>query len=89
MGQFSAGANIRTGDQALVRGLLLRAPMLTILSTRQLRYEIDDGHLCVLPLPMEGLHRQIGLTTRAGAGLSAAATALVEQIRLSVDAQRG
>jgi LysR family transcriptional regulator of gallate degradation len=74
---------VETGDQALVRGLLLQGPMLTILSTRQLRYEIDAGHLCVLALPMEGMQRQIGLTTRTGARLSAAARALIEQIRKS------
>jgi len=74
---------VETGDQALVRGLLLQGPMLTVLSTRQLRYEIDAGHLCVLALPMEGMQRQIGLTTRTGASLSAAALSLMQQIRTS------
>ena len=74
---------VETGDQALVRGLLLQGPMLTVLSTRQLRYEIAAGHLCVLALPMEGMQRKIGLTTRTGASLSAAARALIEQIRKS------
>ena len=58
---------VETGDQALVRGLLLQGPMLTVLSTRQLRYEFAAGHLCVLALPMEGRQRQIGLTTRTQA----------------------
>ena len=75
--------SVETGDQTLVRGLLLEAPMLTVLSTRQLRDEIDEGHLCVLPLPMEGLRREIGLTTRTGAKLSTAAQALIDQIRRS------
>lgn len=74
---------VETGDQTLVRGLLLQAPMLTVLSTRQLRFEIDAGQLRVLPLPMAGMQRQIGLTTRTGARLSAAAQALIEQIRQS------
>jgi len=72
---------VETGDQTLVRSLLLQGRMLTVLSTRQLRYEIDAGHLKVLRLPMDGLQRRIGITTRTGARLSAAAQALIEQIR--------
>ncbi|WP_256354104.1 hypothetical protein [Variovorax sp. dw_308] len=36
-----------------------------------------------LALPMEGMQREIGLTTRTGASLSAAALSLMEQIRTS------
>lgn len=74
-------ATVETGDQALVRGMLLRGKMLTVLSTHQLHYEIEAGHLRALDLPMAGLERHIGVTLRAGAQLSASATALMEQIR--------
>lgn len=73
---------VQTGDQTLVRGLLMQGRMLTVLSTHQLRYEIDAGNLCVLRFGMEGLQREIGLTMRAGAHLSAGAGALVGQIRV-------
>ncbi len=72
---------VETGDLALVRGLLLQGPMLTVLSTHQMRYEVEAGQLRMLPLPMEGLQRHIGVTTRAGAHLSAAALALLAEIR--------
>jgi LysR family transcriptional regulator of gallate degradation len=72
---------VETGDLALVRGLLLQGPMLTVLSTHQMRYEVDARQLAMLRLPMEGLQRHIGVTTRAGARLSAAALALLAEIR--------
>lgn len=74
-------ATVETGDQTLVRGLLLQGRMLTVLSTHQLRHEIDAGQLRVLRFPMAGLKRDIGITTRAGARPSAAALALLAQIR--------
>ncbi|MDB5893163.1 MAG: uncharacterized protein JWQ88_694 [Rhodoferax sp.] len=80
-GQPTPVPAVETGDLALVRGLLLQGPMLTVLSTHQLRYEVDAGQLCVLRFPMEGLERHIGVTTRAGAHLSAAALALLAEIR--------
>ena len=72
---------VETGDLALVRGLLLQGPMLTVLSTHQLRYEVDAGLLRVLRFSMEGLQRHIGVTTRAGAHLSAATLALLAELR--------
>ncbi len=76
-------ASVETGDLALVRGLLLQGNMLTVLSTHQLRYEVASGHLRVLRFPMDGLSRHIGVTTRAGAQLSTAASALLAEIRLA------
>lgn len=72
---------VETGDLALVRGMLLEGGMLTVLSTHQLRHEIDTGQLCVLAVDMKGLQRQIGLTTRAGAHLPASVLALLDEIR--------
>jgi LysR family transcriptional regulator of gallate degradation len=72
---------IETGDLALLRGLLLQGGMLTALSAHQLRYEIENGSLIVLPLAMTGMRREIGITTRAGAHLSSGANALLDEIR--------
>ena len=80
-GEAAPMPTVETGDLAMVRGLLLQGPMLTVLSTHQLRYEVDAGQLCVLRFPMEGLQRHIGVTTRAGAHLSVAALALLAAIR--------
>jgi LysR family transcriptional regulator of gallate degradation len=70
-----------TGDLALLRGLLVSSDMLTVLSAHQLHYEIATGQLAVLPFPMHGLERQIGVTTRAGAYLSPGATALLAELK--------
>jgi LysR family transcriptional regulator of gallate degradation len=72
---------VETGDLALVRGMLLEGGMLTVLSTHQLRYELDTGQLCELAVDMKGLQRQIGLTTRSGAHLPASVLALLDEIR--------
>jgi LysR family transcriptional regulator of gallate degradation len=77
---------VETGDLALVRGLLLQGPMLTVLSTHQMRYEVNAGQLCMLRLPMQGLQRNIGVITRSGAHLSAAALALLEEVRAAAPA---
>lgn len=80
-GEAPPRATVETGDQALVRGMLLRGRMLTVLSVHQLHYEIEAGHLQALPLPMPGLERSIGVTMRAGARLSATGQALLCEIR--------
>jgi LysR family transcriptional regulator of gallate degradation len=85
-GQPTPVPAVETGDLALVRGLLLQGPMLTVLSTHQMRYEVDAGQLCMLRFPMEGLQRNIGVTTRACAHLSAAALALLAEIRAAAPA---
>lgn len=74
-------ASVETGDQALVRGLLLGAGMLTVLSTHQLQYEIGAGDVCVLPVDLRGLTREIGLTLRREARLPPGALALLDAIR--------
>ncbi|WP_036595797.1 LysR family transcriptional regulator [Ottowia thiooxydans] len=74
---------VETGDLALVRGMLMEGGMLTVLSTHQLRYEVDSGHVRVLPFPMDGLRRHIGLVTRAGAQLPPGTLALMGEIRSS------
>lgn len=72
---------VETGDLALVRGLLIEGGLLTVLSTPQLRYEVEAGLVKVLPLPLPGLQRHIGITTRAGTQLPPGAQALLAGIR--------
>jgi LysR family transcriptional regulator of gallate degradation len=72
---------VETGDLALVRGLLALGEMVAPLSEHQMRYEVDTGSLVVLPLPMKGLQREIGITTRAGAQLQPGATAVLDEVR--------
>jgi len=72
---------VETGDQALVRGMLVTGGMLTVLSAHQLQYEVEAGQLCMLPVPLEGLGRRIGITTRRGAQLPASVWALLDEIR--------
>lgn len=72
---------VETGDLAMLRGLLLRSDMVTAISAHQLHYEIETGALVVLPYPLESTRRRIGLTQRANALPSPAATALMEAVR--------
>lgn len=80
-GEPAPHATVETGDQALVRGLLMQGHMLTVLSTHQLRHEIEGGQLCSLPVKLRGLTRRIGITVRAGARLAPTALALIASIR--------
>lgn len=72
---------VETGDLAVLRGLLLESDMLTAISAHQLRYEIRDGTLSVLPFPLERTRRQIGITQRLGAFPSPGTKALMGEIR--------
>jgi LysR family transcriptional regulator of gallate degradation len=56
----------------------------------QLHYEFEAGGLTTLDFPLEGMRREIGVTTRMGAQLSPGAGALLEEIsRLAVSIQAG
>jgi LysR family transcriptional regulator of gallate degradation len=74
---------VETGDLALLRGLLVGGEMVTALSPHQLHHEIEQGILCELDLPMPGMGRMIGVTTRAAARLSPGAEALIAELRAS------
>jgi len=72
---------VETGDLAMLRGLLLESDMLTAISAHQLRYEIRDRSLVVLPFALDRTRRDIGLTHRLGAIPSPGAKALMEELR--------
>ncbi|WP_438442390.1 LysR family transcriptional regulator [Kluyvera georgiana] len=68
---------VETGDAAMVRGLLLHSDMLAAVSTSQMRYEIENGLLTVLPVRLPDTTRRIGLTFREGSLPSPATQALL------------
>jgi LysR family transcriptional regulator of gallate degradation len=55
--------------------------MLTAISPHQLLYEIASGDFVELPIDLRKTVRQIGITSRAGAVLSPAAQAVLDEIR--------
>ncbi|AOB33653.1 LysR family transcriptional regulator [Bordetella sp. H567] len=72
--------SVETADLALLRGLLLHSDMLTALSVHQLHYEFEAGGLATLDFALDGMRREIGVTTRTGAQLSPGAGALLDEI---------
>jgi LysR family transcriptional regulator of gallate degradation len=72
---------VETGDMAIIRGLLMRSPMLAIVSERQLEYEIASGELQRLDLHLQDTRRAIGLIYRTHGLHSPAAQALIDKIR--------
>ncbi|AXC28000.1 LysR family transcriptional regulator [Raoultella sp. X13] len=78
---------VETGDAAMVRGLLRDSDMLAAVSASQMRFEIDNGLLTILPVRLPDTTRRIGLTFRAGSLPSPATQALLSFIQQHV-AQR-
>ncbi len=68
---------VETGDAAMVRGLLRHSDMLAAVSASQMRFEIDNGLLTVLPVRLPDTTRRIGLTFREGSLPSPATQALL------------
>ncbi|WP_417686829.1 LysR family transcriptional regulator [Roseibium sp.] len=56
---------IETGSLVALRGILTQSDYLTIISPRQVYYELRSGLLQELPVKLDGGERPIGLTTRA------------------------
>ncbi len=73
--------SVETGDLAVLRGLLKHSDMVTAISPHQLLYEIASGEFVQLPIDLAKTVRQIGITKRAGAVLSPAAEAVLDEIR--------
>lgn len=58
--------SVVSSSMVLVRGLLTRGDYLTLLSPRQAAWEVSQGRMVPLDLPLPDSARRIGLTTRAG-----------------------
>lgn len=61
-----AGGLIEASSLVLLRGLLADSDRLTIISGHQIVHEVRQGLLTILPFPLPGSDRSIGLTTRRG-----------------------
>lgn len=72
---------IETSSLTMIRGLLMESDRVALLSEHQVYYETAYGQLSVLPLPLSGTYRPIGITMRARATLSQAALLFLEHIR--------
>jgi LysR family transcriptional regulator of gallate degradation len=73
--------SVETGDLAMLRQLLNSSDMLTAISPHQLMFEIANGSLTELPVPMGSTTRKIGFTLRQGSALSPSALAVLDAIR--------
>jgi LysR family transcriptional regulator of gallate degradation len=67
----------------VVRSILLKSDHLALLSPLQVRSEITAGLLTVLPIPLKGSQRRIGLTLRADASPSPGMKALLHELRMA------
>ncbi|EPJ84427.1 LysR family transcriptional regulator [Pseudomonas sp. CFII64] len=77
-------AVVETGDLAIIRGLLMRTPMLAVVSEHQLEHEISSSDLVRLSVKLTNTFRPIGLIMRANGLHSPTADALMAAIRTTV-----
>ncbi|WP_404933990.1 LysR family transcriptional regulator [Nitratireductor sp. L15S-10] len=75
---------IETGSLTVLRGLLMNSDRLTIISARQVDYEIKLGLLSEVAYPLEGSERSIGITMREGWMPSVPQQRLLEHLRTIV-----
>jgi LysR family transcriptional regulator of gallate degradation len=64
-----------------IRSILLKSDCLALLCTHQVRSEITTGQLTVLPIPLRGTRRTIGLTVRRDGSPSPGVKAFREELR--------
>lgn len=57
---------VESSSLVLIRGLLLDSDRLTVISSHQVLYEWQIGHLVLLPVDLSHTRRPIGLTRRRG-----------------------
>ena len=66
-GLLTAGhGHIETGSLVVLRGVLLESDALTLISPNQISYEIEQGLLRVLDVPLDGGERDIGIAQLQG-----------------------
>ena len=68
----------------VIRGMLLRSDRAGLLSAAQVRYEVETGQLGVLPMPLSGTERPIGLTVRKNWQPTVAMSSLMTLLREAV-----
>jgi DNA-binding transcriptional LysR family regulator len=74
-----------TSSSVVVRGLLLESDRLAVISAHQLRYEVLGGEIVVLPIPMPGSERPIGVTVREGWRPTATQEAFLAHLRAACE----
>lgn len=72
-----------SSSMMLVRGLLMQGDYVTIMSRNQLGLEAEQGRMQVLPIPLKGSARPIGLTTRMGWRPTPTQARFLELLRIS------
>jgi len=72
---------VETGDLAILRSLLIQSDLVTVLSSYQLFYELQDERIARLDFDCGDVRREIGIIRSARSTLSAAAASLISEIR--------
>ena len=72
---------LQANSPAVVRSVLLAGDHVAMLSALQIRAEVDSGLLVLLPVPVQGTQRPIGLTLRRDGLASPACRALMGELR--------
>jgi LysR family transcriptional regulator of gallate degradation len=81
---------LQCNSTTIVRSLLVSSDRLALLSTRQIQQELQQGVLAVVPVPLRGTRRMIGLATLRDSVASPALLALLGNLRqLARQAPRG
>lgn len=73
--------DVQVNSPAVVRALLLESDRVALLSRRQVFREVRAGLLTLLPIPIRGATRVIGITTRSDHHPSAAVLGLLHELR--------
>lgn len=71
---------VETSDLAVLRGVLLNSDLVTAISPRQLSYELAEGLLRVLPIPLPDTRRVIGITRRVDSLVWPGARLLMDEL---------
>jgi len=72
---------LQVNNYAVLRGLLSDSDRLALMSPVQICEELRSGELAVLPVPVRGATRLIGVATRSDSVLSPDVLALIEELR--------
>lgn len=56
------GGHVETGSLVVLRGVLLESDALALISPNQIRYELEQGLMVALDIPVPGSGRDIGVT---------------------------
>ncbi len=72
---------MQANSPAVVRSVLMAGDAVALLSALQIRAEVQSGLLAVLPVPLQGTERPIGLMQRQGGLASPVLQALLQALR--------